>query len=531
MTSCKDVRDYTHVSEITCGELVARHVIKAARMTIRSFVLHGFILSGSFMAACVTTPSSSDPSSTTQSGASDDDVINVCQGGRYHCYAKMHRHARERARTPAPSTQFYGPSDLASAYNFDPTLNPGATIAVVDAYGYPTLEADLAAYRSMYSLPACTSASGCLKIVGQDGGAAPTGLPPSDDDWTIETALDVDMASAACPNCKILVVEATSDQDDGLDIANDAAATLGATVISNSWGGEYESSDAAEETHFNHAGVAIFVAAGDQGNTAADYPSTSAYTIAVGGTTLTKSTSTTRGWTEAAWSDGGSSCNTAITQPSWQAAVVPTTACKGRAASDVAALGDPDTGVVIYDNSGISSSDGDDNGEIDGIGGTSLASPLTAGIFALVGHGNATAELPYANTAAFNDVTTGSNKKSCKTAICEAGTGWDGPTGIGTPNGSAIEAISGGTGTGSGSGSGSGSNEGSGSGSDQGSGSNEGSGSDQGSGSGDGSDGDGDNNGGNGSSGGGGCSTTGGNGALAMVFALGLAVSRRRRAA
>src|SRR5580704_9284846 len=319
--------------------------------TIRSI---GFVFAGSFLAACVTTPSSStDPSSNPSGSTADDEMVNVCQGGHYHCYAQMRRHARMRAHTPAPSTQFYGPSDLASAYNYDPTLKPGATIALVDAYGYSMLEADLAAYRSMYSLPPCTTASGCLKIVAQDGSSNLPGPPPSDDDWTIETALDVDMASAACPNCKILVVQATSDQDDGLDIANDTAAMLGASVISNSWGGPYDSSDAAEEAHYNHPGVAIFVAAGDQGNTAADYPSTSKYTIAVGGTTLTKDTST-RVWSEAAWSDGGSSCNTAITQPTWQGGgVVPATACAGRAASDVAAVGDPDTGVVIYDNSGI----------------------------------------------------------------------------------------------------------------------------------------------------------------------------------
>ena len=487
----------------------------------RLFVFQGLILGSSLMAACITQPSSStDPSSNPSGSTTDDDIVNVCQGGRYQCYAKMRRHGRDRAHTPA-STQFYGPSDLASAYNLDPTLKPTATIAVVDAYGYSTLAADLAAYRSMYNLPACTTASGCLKIVAQDGSSNLPGPPPSDDDWTIETALDVDMASAACPNCKILVVQATSDQDDGLDIANDTAAKLGASVISNSWGGAYDSSDAAEEVHYNHPGVAIFVAAGDNGNTAADYPSTSAYTIAVGGTTLTKDSSA-RGWTEAAWSDGGSSCNTAIAQPAWQAGgIVPATACSGRAASDVAALGDPNTGVVIYDNSGIQSSDGDDNGEIDGIGGTSLASPLTAGIFALTGHGNATAQLPYANTAAFNDVTTGTNKSTCKTAICKAGTGWDGPTGIGTPNGKLMEAITGGTG--SGSGSGSGSDMGSGSGSDMGSGSDQGSGSDSGS--------DGDNNGGNGSSGGGGCSTSNGSGAVMFVVVFGLAFTRRRRAA
>jgi len=429
-----------------------------------------------------------------------------------------------RVATPAGMTQFYGPADLAKAYNYDPTVDPHATIGIVDAYGYSTLEADLAAYRQMFGLPPCTTASGCLKIVDTSGQPSTLPDPPASDDWTIETALDVDMASAACPLCKILVVQADDDQGDGLEVANTTAAMLGATVISNSWGGPASSftdlaTDEGSGGNFNHPGVAIFVAAGDQGNTAADYPSTGEHVIAVGGTTLTADSSM-RGYSEAAWSDGGSSCNTltGFTQPTWQAAVVPSTACKGRAASDVAAEGDPNTGVVIYDNSGLSSQDGTDNGEIDGIGGTSLASPLVAGIFALTGHGNVdTAQIAYANTGAFNDVTTGTNKRTCTTAICKAGTGWDGPTGVGTPNGKLIAQIAGGTGTtmGSGSGSnGSGSNTGSNTGSDTGS--------DTGS--------NGDNNGGNGSSGGG-CAVGGGSGLATILFGLGLAITRRRRAA
>src|SRR5262249_40151548 len=143
-------------------------------------------------------------------------------------------------------------------------------------------------------LPACTTASGCLKIVNQTGGTTLPGAPPANDDWTVETALDVDMASAACPTCKIIVVQATDDQGDGLFIANNVPATMGATVASNSWGGPEQpgTSLTTYEAYFNHAGIAVFVSAGDSGyndgGQGPDYPATSAYVIAVGGTSLAK---------------------------------------------------------------------------------------------------------------------------------------------------------------------------------------------------------------------------------------------------
>ena len=156
---------------------------------------------------------------------------------------------------------------------------------------------DLAKYRSQYGLPPCTKANGCLKIVNQNGQASPLpGNAPPGDDWTVEAALDLDMASAACPNCKLLLVEANDDQSDGLFIAQNAAAQLGATVISNSWGGPEDRVRSSYETYFNHSGVGIFVAAGDagynDGGQGPDYPSTSAYVTGVGGTSLVKASNT-----------------------------------------------------------------------------------------------------------------------------------------------------------------------------------------------------------------------------------------------
>src|SRR5262249_7228007 len=129
-----------------------------------------------------------------------------------------------------------GPADLQAAYKLD-VSKTGGTIAIVDAFNYPNAESDLATYRAQYGLPPCTKANGCLQIVNQNGATSPLpGNAPAGDDWTVEAALDLDMASAACPNCKIVLVLAQDDQGFGLFIAQAAASNM-ANVISNSWGG------------------------------------------------------------------------------------------------------------------------------------------------------------------------------------------------------------------------------------------------------------------------------------------------------
>jgi hypothetical protein len=350
---------------------------------------------------------------------------DVCSGGRWTCFARIQLDDSTHRIKPMASPQGLGAGDLASAYKLNTSLTPNATIAIVDAYNYPNAESDLAKYRSQYGLPPCTKANGCLTIVNQNGQTSPLpGNAPPGDDWTVEAALDLDMASAACPNCKLLFVEANDDQSDGLFIAQNAAAQLGATVISNSWGGPEDSGTASYETYFNHPGVGIFVAAGDagynDGGQGPDYPSTSAYVTGVGGTSLVKS-SNTRGWTEGAWKSGGSSCSTHIAKPSYQSS----TACSKRMTSDVSAVGDPNTGVAVY-NSGWQV-----------IGGTSASSPFVAGVYALYGLGAQAPGWAYSNASKFFDVTTGKNG-SCGTILCNAGAGWDGPTGIGSPNGAQL---------------------------------------------------------------------------------------------
>jgi len=488
-------------------------------ISAEKFVVVGALL----LAACITEPASESTSTTS----SELKTEAVCNGARIHCMSRRVLSDVGSLRITADASGGLGPSDLASAYAIPTTVDPGATIAIIDAYGYSGLESDLSAYRSHYGLPSCTTSNGCLKIVNQSGQTSPLPSdPPSNDDWTVETALDVDMASAGCPKCKILVVQADDDQGNGLEVANNTAASLGATVISNSWGGPENSfSFPTDDDYFNHPGIALFVSAGDSGyndgGQGPDFPATSDHAIAVGGTNL-KKTTTTRGWSETAWTSGGSACSVNITKPSWQTA----TACSKRMSSDVSAVGDPNTGVAVYNGGGFQV-----------VGGTSAASPLVAAIFAVTKNGSRSSQFIYQNASAFNDVTSGTNG-SCGSVVCNAQSGWDGPTGVGTPIGSTLANL-GGTGTGSGSGSGSGSGAGSGTGSGSGAGSNTGGGSDTGSdgggNTGGGSDtGGGTGGGGNGSNadnGGttGGCAAAGGTSLFPIAFAMMLRRRRRRR--
>ncbi|MBV8761622.1 MAG: S53 family peptidase [Deltaproteobacteria bacterium] len=487
-------------------------------------------ISALLLAACITEPASEK----TSSASSELKTEAVCSGGRLHCMSRRVLSDVGSLQITADASSGLGPSDLASAYAIPTTVDPGATIAIVDAYGYSNIESDLAAYRSHYGLPACTIANGCLKVVNQNGQTSPLPSdPPANDDWTVETALDIDMASAGCPKCKILVVQADNDQGNGLSVANNAAAALGATVISNSWGApESQFSFPSDDSYFNHPGVGVFVSSGDSGYDTGGqgpaFPATSAYVISVGGTNLQK-TGGSRGWSETAWSSGGSSCSQSIAKPSWQTS----TACSMRISADVSAVGDPATGVAVYNGGGFQV-----------VGGTSAASPLVAAIFAVTKNGSVTSQFAYQHTTAFNDVTSGHNG-SCGTVVCNAGAGWDGPTGVGTPIGSTLATLGGGGGGGGGSGSGSGTGGGGG-GSGSGTGGGGSGGGGGGGGSGSGSDGGGTGGGGGGAGGGGGggggngsnadngpetggCAAAGGTSLIPIAFAMMLRRRRRSR--
>lgn len=321
----------------------------------------------------------------------------------------------------------YGPADFRSAYKLPTTGGTGATVAIVDAYDNPNAERDLGTYRNAYGLPACTTANGCFRKVNQNGAASP--LPAADSGWGGEIALDLDMVSAVCPSCKILLLEASSANDNDLFTAIDRAVTMGAKYVSNSWGGSESSNQTTVwDAHFNKPGVVFTVATGDSG-TGAEYPATSKYVTAVGGTSLSRA-GNARGWTESAWNSGGSGCSAYDTKASWQ---TQSTGCSRRAESDVSAVADPNTGVAVY------------YGGWAVYGGTSAAAPIVAAVYALAGTPGANdlpASYPYAHPGSLFDVTSGSNG-SCGTVICNAGTGWDGATGLGSPNGTAAFAASG----------------------------------------------------------------------------------------
>jgi subtilase family serine protease len=322
------------------------------------------------------------------------------------------------------SPQGYGPGDLQAAYALAGAAARGGTnetIALVDAYDYPNAESDLAVYRSEYNLPACTTANGCFRKVNQSGGTS--SFPRSNAGWSQEAALDLDMASAICPNCKLLLVEASSSSFTNLAAAVDTAARLGANAISNSYGAGEFSTETTFESHYNHAGVAVTASSGD-GGYGVEFPASSRYVTAVGGTSL-RAAATTRGWSETAWSGAGSGCSAYIAKPSWQT----DPGCTKRTVADVAAVADPNTGVSVYWTQKR-------RGGWLVFGGTSVSSPIIAAVYALAGgEASAGASSVYAHESSLFDVTSGSNGTCGGSYLCTAGTGYDGPTGLGTPDG------------------------------------------------------------------------------------------------
>jgi hypothetical protein len=326
--------------------------------------------------------------------------------------------------TPLLTPQGYAPADLQKAYNLPSgTAGAGATVAVVDAYDLPTAQADVNTYRTQFGLPICST--GCFTKVNQNGGSTP---PASNASWGQEIALDLEMVSAACPNCNILLVEANSASLTDLGIAVNTAVSMGAVAVSNSYGGSESASNANyDATYFNHPGVAITASSGDSGY-GAQYPAASPYVTAVGGTTLTSSVG--GGFSEKAWASAGSGCSAYSAKPSWQH----DSGCARRTIADVAAVADPATGVAVYDSTPY----GGQSGWLV-FGGTSVASPIVAGTYALAGTpaaGSIPASFAYAAPqGALTDVTSGTNGSCGSSYLCTAGPGYDGPTGLGTPNG------------------------------------------------------------------------------------------------
>src|ERR1039458_8937852 len=383
------------------------------------------------------------------------------------------------------------PAQLAGAYGYEPTAGgTGQTVAIVDAFDDPKIEEDLGTFDSHYGLAACTAANGCFTKVGQTG--SKMSLPPADETgWSVEISLDVETAHGVCPKCKILLVEANNERDDNLAAAVNEAVSLGATEVSNSYAGPEAGLGEAEREAYNHPGVVIGAATGDDGyddwdvvnegyeppampNAPASLPSV----VAVGGTSLHLNADGTRA-SETVWNDNGPSddiglkglglgatgggCSTLFTAPLWQQSL-PGFAASGcgtkRLDADISAVADPLTGFDIYDSYACGSYC-TEFGLGEGwatIGGTSVATPLITSLYALAG-GSGGVSYPgltlygHLAHASFYDVTEGGNgfcgadaacgdpnaslgRVDCEgTTSCHAAPGFDGPSGVGAPNG------------------------------------------------------------------------------------------------
>ena len=280
------------------------------------------------------------------------------------------------AATPdQPPPTALGPSDIQSAYKL-PASRPGQTVAIVDAFGDSTAESDLAMFRSFYGLPPCTTANGCFQKVDQNGG---TDYPPDDSDggWDLETSLDLDAVSSACPNCHILLVEGNDNSiaeprhrrgHRGVAWARSPSPTPTAF--------RRDSTETSFDHYYDHPGVAVDAATGDIGNVT-NWPATNPDVAGIGGTTLTKDTSVPRGWNESAWADGGSGCSPYEPRPDYQTGI--STDCpNNKAIADISADADPNTGLATYDTNG-------EGGWLQ-VGGTSLSTPLVTAMYALAGH-------------------------------------------------------------------------------------------------------------------------------------------------
>jgi subtilase family serine protease len=356
------------------------------------------------------------------SNANDRAVCPGPETDAARCHARIVTDARGNPLATTSPTGL-GPSQLRTAYGVA-SASSAQTIAIVDAYDNPNAESDLAVFSQTFGLPACTTANGCFRKVDQTGG---TRYPRGDQGWALEIALDVQAAHGMCPSCKILLVEAKSASFGNLLVAEDYA-TSHASVVSNSWGGSEFSSQTSStyDGHFNRPGVPITVSSGDSGY-GVSYPASSRFVTAVGGTTLTLNGDGTRA-AETTWSGAGSGCSAYSAKPAWQTDA----GCGRRTVADVSADADPVSGLSVYDSYGYSGQRGWFK-----VGGTSLSAPIIASLYALAGNAATTihGSYPYAHAASLYDVTSGINGSCGGSYLCTAVAGYDGPTGLGAPNG------------------------------------------------------------------------------------------------
>ncbi|GAA3614212.1 S8 family serine peptidase [Kineosporia mesophila] len=390
-------------------------------MRSRRSVVSGLVLALAAFALAVPPATANPVAGATVS----HDTCGEAPAGHMRCFSTW---------TPGESMQEFGASavkrpkgisaaDIRSAYKLPASgdKGKGMTVAVVDAYTNPHAEKNLKVYRKVMGLKPCTTKNHCFRTVNGSGG---TKMPEADASWGVEINLDVQAVSAACPNCNILLVAAKSSDEKHLGQAVRTAARLGADVISNSYGrDENGSMGKLGRTYFEHPGIPMVVSTGDAGFRAASFPAVLGTSIAVGGTTL-KHTAAGK-WRERAWENSGSGCSAWIAKPAWQK----DKHCGMRTTADLSALAD---NFAVYDTFGL----GEENGWLT-VGGTSLSAPLVAGMIALAGHPEkVTPASVTRNHALLRDITSGPANGDCgDDYLCQAATGYDAPTGWGSPRG------------------------------------------------------------------------------------------------
>ncbi len=342
-----------------------------------------------------------------------------------------------RAAAAAQTAYFHGP-DLRTAYGITGQGDPSRVIAIVDAYDDPNAYSNLTRFRTDQGLPAIQScslatltsltsaaANPCFTKTNQTGG---TSLPRADAGWANEIDLDLQAASAVCPKCSILLLEATSNSVTNLAAAvTTASNTAHVLAISNSYGvsGDYPATYAPAYDNAAKKGIAVTASAGD-GGYGLLFPASATNVIGVGGTHLNVDAAGVR-TTETVWSGTGSGCSIYNAAPAWQTIAGDPCGTK-KAISDLSADADPGSGLAIYTTYGGSTG-------YWVFGGTSLSSPLIAALYTMQGgYGGATLAGQFAWAAAtpYFDVTSGSNGSCSPSILCTAGTGWDGPTGRGS---------------------------------------------------------------------------------------------------
>jgi hypothetical protein len=342
--------------------------------------------------------------------------------------------AATAAASSPPNTALW-PADLRRAYNLPSSGTRSQTVAIVNPYGAPTIARDLQKFSSQFGLPQCTASSGCLRVVSEGGNT--TALPVANGDWPAEATLGVETVHGICTTCHIMLVETNSSSISDLTAGVDTAARLGVSEISISFLAREAFNDSYWAPHYNHPGVVIVAASGDNGyDTSPAFPASLPNVVAVGGTHLNLRADGSYGG-ESAWSSAGSGCSSLFPAASWQATAAGAAGCGGhRAVADVSADADPTTGTAIFTSTPVPGQGGA-TGWFQ-IGGTSLAAPLIAGVFALAG-GTPPTVSPlatlYAHRSGLHDVTSGANGQCGGHSICQSGPGYDGPTGLGTPNG------------------------------------------------------------------------------------------------